>query len=91
MMMDFYWKSNDSRGRAFAKDHGLDLPKPTMCSTRDSGDCLYMFQSGNNYYIWNQIENTVWKIKDLDDLEAIVSTMSKLGVESLVIEEVPSV
>lgn len=89
MMMDFYWENNDSKGKVFAKNHGLDLPKPTMCSTLDSGDCLYMFQSGTNYYIWNQIESTLWRIKELQDLEVIVSTIGKLGVESLVIEEVP--
>lgn len=88
---DFYWENDDSKGRVFAKDHGLNSPKPAMCSTRESGDCLYMFQSGSNYYIWNQIESTVWRIKELLDLEEIVSTINKLDVEGLSIEEVPSV
>lgn len=90
MKTDFYWEYNDSIGQVLAKDHGLDSPKPIMCSTQDSGDCLYMFQSGSNYYLWNQIENTVWRIKELLDLEVIVSTIGKLGVESLTIEEVPT-
>ena len=43
-----------------AKDHGLKSPQPIMCSTRESGSGLCMFQSSNKYYIWNQIEGAVW-------------------------------
>jgi hypothetical protein len=56
-----------------AKDHGLKSPQPIMCSTRESGDCLYMFQSGSKYYIWNQIEGAVWEIMTLMDLVGIVT------------------
>jgi hypothetical protein len=30
-----------------AKTHGLKSPQPIMRSTRQSGDCYYMFQSGS--------------------------------------------
>jgi hypothetical protein len=31
-----------------------------MRSTRQSGDCYYMFQSGSKYYLWNQIADEIW-------------------------------
>jgi hypothetical protein len=59
-------------------NHGLKLPQPIMCNTRESGDCLYMFQSGNKYYIWNPIEGAVWEILTSMDLVGIVTEISKL-------------
>ena len=34
-----------------AEDYDLRSPQPIMCNTPESGDCLYMFQSGSKYYI----------------------------------------
>ncbi|MCJ1344693.1 hypothetical protein MMC31_002896 [Peltigera leucophlebia] len=88
MKTDFFWGYDNSPGRALAKDHGLNSPQPIMCNTNESGGCLYMFLSGKNYYIWNQIESTVWRITAPLDLEGIVLKIGKVGVESLSIEEV---
>ena len=33
-----------------------------MCSSPESGDSLYMFQSGSKYYIWNPIEGCICEI-----------------------------
>ena len=45
-----------------AKAHGLESPQPIMRSTRQSGDCYYMFQSGSKYYLWNLIADQIWEI-----------------------------
>jgi hypothetical protein len=66
-----------------AKDHGLKSPQPIMCSSRESGDCLYMFQSGSKYYIWNPIEGGVWEIMTSMDLVGIVTQIAKQGLRSL--------
>jgi len=74
-----------------AKDHGLKSPQPIMCSSRESANHMYMFQSGSRYYIWNPVEGTVWKIMTSMGLVDIVTEITKLGVRSLKIEEVDQV
>ena len=54
-----------------------------MCTSPDSGDCLYMFQSGSRYYIWNPIECGIWEIVTEMDLVDIVTEMDKMGLKSL--------
>ena len=49
-----------------AKAHGLESPQPIMRSTRQSGDCYYMFQSGRKYYLWNLIADQIWEIGNVD-------------------------
>lgn len=77
------WAYPDSHGQAFAEYHGLNSPKPIMCSTNDSGECLHLFLSGSSYYIWNQIEHNVWRIEEPSVLEEIVSKIDEGGVVSL--------
>jgi hypothetical protein len=62
-----------------------------MCSGPDSGNCVYIFQSGNKYYIWNLIEGGIWEIVMLVDLVEIVTKIAKLGLKSLKIAKVSSV
>ena len=59
-----------------------------MCSTRESGDCLYMFQSGSKYYLWNPIEGDIWEIVTSMDLVDIVTEIDKPGLGSLKIAKV---
>jgi hypothetical protein len=54
-----------------------------MCSTPDSGDCLYMFQSGSKYYIWNPIEGQICETITSMNLVDIVSEIAKLGLTAL--------
>ena len=72
-----------------ARKHGLKSPQPIMCTTRDSGDCTYMFQSGSKYYLWNLIEGNIWEIVTSMDLVNIVTEMAKPRLESLKVAEVP--
>ena len=59
-----------------------------MCSTRKSGECMYMFQSGSKYYIWNPIEGSIWEIMTSMDLVEIVTKIAKLGLKSLMVAKV---
>jgi hypothetical protein len=72
-----------------ARKHGLKSPQPIMCTTRDSGDCIYMFQSGSKYYLWNLIEGNIWEILTSMDLVNIVTELAKPKLGSLKVAEVP--
>ena len=71
-----------------AKDFGLKSPQPIMCSSRESVNAMYMFQSGSRYYIWNQMAGTVWEIMTSMDLVGIVTEITKLGLRALKTERV---
>ena len=70
-----------------AKAHGLKSPQTIMSSTPDSGNCLFMFQSGSKYYLSDPIE-AIWKIITLTDLVDIVTEIGKPGLGSLKTAEV---
>jgi hypothetical protein len=74
-----------------AKTHGLKSPQPIMRTTRQSGGCTYMFQSGSKYYLWNLIEGEIWEIVTSMDLVDIIAEMGKMRYGSLKIEEVDEV
>ena len=65
------------------RNYGLKSPQPIMCNTPESGDCLYLFQSGSKYYIWNPIECAIWEIMTSMDLMGIVTQIAKQGLGSL--------
>ena len=71
-----------------AKAHGLESPQPIMRSTRQSGDCSYMFQSGSKYYLWNLIADQIWEIVTSMDLVDIVREIGKPRYGSLEIKRV---
>ena len=73
----FLWGNN------VAKNHGLKLPQPIMCNTPESGDCLYLFQSGSKYYLWNPIESAIWEIVTSMGLVDIVTEIDKPRLGSL--------
>ena len=78
----FHW------GNAVVKRHGLEPPQPIMCSSRDSGDCQYMFQSGSKYYLWNPIEGGIWEIVTSMDLVDIITEIDKPKMGSLKLAKV---
>ena len=78
----FHW------GNAVVKRHGLEPPQPIMCSSRDSGDCQYMFQSGSKYYLWNPIEDGIWEIVTSMDLVDIITEIDKPKMGSLKLAKV---
>jgi hypothetical protein len=67
-----------------AKSHGLKEPaQPIMCTTRDSGACICMFQSGSKYYLWHMDSCVIVEIVTSMDLADIVTEMGKKGLGSL--------
>jgi len=75
-------------GDAVVKKHGLKPPQPIMCSSPESGDCLYMFQSDSKYYIWNPIEGEICEIITSMNLVDIVAEIAILGLKSLKVAKV---
>jgi hypothetical protein len=88
MDYDYFWADDDGDGQRIARKHGLKSAQPIMCSAPDSDNCLYMFQSGSKYCIWNPIEGGVWEIVTLMDLMDIVTKIANLGLKSLKIAKV---
>jgi hypothetical protein len=86
---DYYWDDPDGDGQMIAKSRQLASPQPLMRLTRDSGELLYMIQSGDNYYIWNQIEESVWKITKPTTIVEITVAIRDNGLISLELEEMP--
>ena len=78
----FHW------GNAVVKRHGLEPPQPIMCSSRESGDSEYMFQSGSKYYLWNPIEGGIWEIVTSMDLVDIITEIDKPRMGSLKLAKV---
>jgi hypothetical protein len=74
-----YWGRSDGEGVMLAKEYGFNNPMPVMCSTRESGSCNYMFKAGDYFYIWNEIEDEVWKITYPTTVNDILSAMMMEG------------
>jgi hypothetical protein len=70
------------------RDYGLQSPQPIMCTTPESGDCMYLFQSGRKYYLWNPIEGAILEIVTSMDLVDIVTEIGKPKLGLLKIVEV---
>jgi hypothetical protein len=74
-----------------AKTHGLKSPQPIMRSTRQSGDCYYMFQSGSKYYLWNLMTDNIWEIVTSMELQDIITEVGKPREGSLEMKKVHEV
>jgi hypothetical protein len=88
MGCDTLWAGKDSYGQRNVRRHGLKWARPIMRTTRESGDCLHMFLSGNKYYIWNPIEGGIWEIVTSMALVDIVTEIDKPRLGSLKTAEV---
>ena len=69
-----------------AKIYGFKNPMPVMCSTRESGGLEHMFKAGDNFYIWNEIEDDIWKITYPTRLNDILSAMNTEGWKTITVE-----
>lgn len=77
------WSTPTSDGNIIARQYGLTNPQPVMCNTPQSGDCLYIIQSDNKYYIWNLIENDVFLLDGYNSKEDIIKTIRERGAGAL--------
>jgi hypothetical protein len=62
-----------------------------MRSTRESGDCYYMFQSGSKYYLWNLMTDNIWEIVTSMELQDIITEVGKPREGSLEMKKVHEV
>ncbi|KAL1988817.1 hypothetical protein VTN96DRAFT_7701 [Rasamsonia emersonii] len=85
---DFYWADDKGIGSQMARERGLESPKPIMCSAPETGEGLYMFQSGSNFYIWDQMGDDVEEITRSQDLNEILEIMHKKGFKEFGLREV---
>jgi hypothetical protein len=83
MGYDYFWANKNSKGQRVVRNHGLEWARPIMCTTRESGDCLHMFLSGDKYYIWNPIEGSICEIVTSMALVDIVMEIDKPRLGSL--------
>ena len=66
-----------------AREYGLNSLQAIMCTGRETGESLYMFKSGDRFYIWNQMDGDVWEITKSRDLYEILELMHKSQLKSL--------
>ncbi|KAH8702293.1 hypothetical protein BGW36DRAFT_424573 [Talaromyces proteolyticus] len=78
-----YWSDPESPARTMAAAYGLANPTPILCSTRQSGNCMYLIESQSKYYLWNQIESDVWHIESPTIKNEILRTIGTQGVSGL--------
>jgi hypothetical protein len=91
MEYDYMWADKESDVHIMAKSYGLKSPQPIMTnSTRESGGCTTMFQSGSKYYLWNAMEGEIWEIVTSMNLVDIITQIDKLGLGSLKVAKVPT-
>ncbi|KAE8331489.1 hypothetical protein BDV39DRAFT_168800 [Aspergillus sergii] len=84
--LDEYWSTDDSQGSLIAQAYGIDSPVGLMYSTEIS-DALHLFTSGQTYYLWNEADDTVWKITSPADLKGIVQVIDTEHVLALEFQE----
>ena len=72
-----------------AREYGLDSPRVIMCSISETEEDLYMFKSGNKFYIWNQMDGDVWEITKSQNLNEIMVIMHKTdSLKSLKLKDI---
>ena len=63
--------------------YGLGKVRPIMCSSRNSDDFLYMFEADRTFFIWDQIEDTMWRVFQPNTETKIIEVIGERGVEGL--------
>ena len=59
-----------------------------MCSASETGEGLYMFQSGSKFYIWNEMDGDVSEITISQNLNKILEIIGKKGLRALELRQV---
>lgn len=71
-----------------ARKYGLNSPRAIMCNGPETGECLYMFESGDKFYIWDQMCEEVWEITRSRDFNEILKMMHNDNVKSLKLKDI---
>ncbi|KAB8263659.1 hypothetical protein BDV32DRAFT_146474 [Aspergillus pseudonomiae] len=91
IQFELIWKGPESEGQVMAMRLGLSQPEVIMTTERVTGNSLCMFQSSERFYMWNQVDDTVWQITKPTDLLDIFRTITNKGEAALELEEIESV
>ncbi len=59
-----------------------------MCSAPETGEGLYMFQSGSKFYIWDQMGGDVEEITVSQNLNKILQIIDKKGLKALKLRQI---
>jgi hypothetical protein len=59
-----------------------------MCTGPETGEGLYMFESGDKFYIWNQMDGDVWEITRSQNLNEILGVIHKHGLRPLKLKDI---
>lgn len=54
-----------------------------MCSTPKSGNAMVLLESGNTFYLWEQIGDEVYRIDDPSTENAIIQAIKENGLKGL--------
>jgi len=54
-----------------------------MCTARETGEGLCLFQSGSKFYIWNQMDETVSEITKTRELKKVLEKNDSLELKDV--------
>ncbi|KAE8327873.1 hypothetical protein BDV39DRAFT_174967 [Aspergillus sergii] len=91
IQFDLIWEGPESEGQKMGRRFGLSDPRVVMTSKRETGVPEAMFQSGNQCYIWDQMDDRVWQITKPIGLMSILRTMVIKGLKGLKAKELEPV
>ncbi|KAI1175926.1 hypothetical protein F4777DRAFT_294456 [Nemania sp. FL0916] len=86
--VELYWKDSECPGREMLSKYGLTSAQPEMCAKEDGVVTMYMFSSHGDRYVWNIVEESLWKIKNEGDAQEIADKIGQDGFSSLETEGV---
>ncbi|KAJ9290567.1 hypothetical protein DTO021C3_1832 [Paecilomyces variotii] len=75
-----FWSQDEAGTPGFyLMSRQFEDPHLIMRTTPDNGVPEYMFRSGEKYFFWSEIEDTVWEVLDPSGLEEIMERMKEGG------------
>jgi hypothetical protein len=63
-------------------------PQAIVRTAPETGELLYMFKSGNKFYIWNHMDGDVWEITQSQNLHEILEIMKKKDIGGLKLKDI---
>lgn len=71
-----------------AQQCGVTAPQAIMRTAPETGELLYMFKSGNKFYIWNHMDGEVWEVIKSQSLGEIFEIMHKKDIGGLKLKNI---
>jgi hypothetical protein len=87
LSIETLWFDPSGEGSLMAKKYDLHDLRPIMCSTGQSGDAMYIVQSGLTFYIWNQLNGDVFSIEGVTSVKQLVQIIKQRGIKGLAMSQ----